>query len=73
MREGDTWSKPIYLPYLQPELTDEVLQSAEEKLGCTVPKELIELLRVQNGGYIRMSLEDRLTKELIELGHTSLH
>lgn len=50
------WSVPAYLPYLQPELTDEILKDAEDKLGFKLPMALIDLLKVQNGGYIRLSL-----------------
>lgn len=59
------WKKPIYLPYLQPELTAERIQEAEEILGYKLPVELIELLKVQNGGYIRMRLEQDSMNGLI--------
>jgi hypothetical protein len=52
------WSVPAYFPYLQPPLTDEAIASAEKKIGYTLPTEFLELLRKQNGGYIRMSLPD---------------
>ena len=55
---ANIWSKPAYLPYVQPPLTDEVLHSAEMKLGYSLPEELIALLRVQNGGSIRYTLPD---------------
>lgn len=50
------WSVPKYLPYVQPELTDEILLAAEKQLGYKLPKEYIELLKIQNGGYIRFTL-----------------
>lgn len=62
------WRKPIYLPYLQPKLTDDVLERAEQKLGYKLPKELIELLRIQNGGYIRKTLEDSLNRQIYGIG-----
>lgn len=43
------WQKPIYLPYLQPKLTDEIIEAAEQKLGYILPNELVELLKIQNG------------------------
>jgi len=52
------WAKPIYLPYLQPDLTDEMLQDAENQIGYKLPAKLIEILKVQNGGYIRYKLGD---------------
>lgn len=62
------WEKPIYLPYLQPKLTDDVLEKAEQKLGYKLPKELIELLRIQNGGYIRKTLEESLNRQIYGIG-----
>ena len=62
------WQKPIYLPYLQPKLTDEILEKAEMKLGYKLPKELIELLKVQNGGYIRKTLEESLNEQIYGIG-----
>ena len=37
--------------YEHPPLTDEMLGRAEGALGVRLPTELIELLRIQNGGY----------------------
>lgn len=37
--------------YEHPPLTDEVLDRAEREFGVRLPTELIELLRIQNGGY----------------------
>jgi hypothetical protein len=53
------WRVPAYLPYLQPPLTDEALACAERQIGYALPAELLELLRKQNGGYIRLSLPQR--------------
>jgi SMI1 / KNR4 family (SUKH-1) len=36
---------------VNPELTDVMINEAQTRLGVTLPTELIELLRVQNGGY----------------------
>ena len=44
------WRKPIYLPYVQEPLTPEALRTAEEELGYTLPRELVMMLGVQNGG-----------------------
>lgn len=62
------WNKPIYLPYLQPELTDEILAEAEKKLGYKLPEELIELLKEQNGGYIRKTLKESLNEQIYGIG-----
>lgn len=50
------WQVPIYLPYLQPTLTDNIIKDAELKIGHKLPVEYVSLLRIQNGGYIRYSL-----------------
>ncbi|MCA9111520.1 MAG: SMI1/KNR4 family protein [Planctomycetaceae bacterium] len=50
------WRVPAYLPYLQPELTADAIAEAEKAIGFTLPVEYLDLLRVQNGGYIRLSL-----------------
>lgn len=39
--------------YNHPPLTDDILRSAEKKLGVKLPTRLIELLRIQNGGYTK--------------------
>lgn len=62
------WQKPIYLPYLQPKLTDEILAKAELELRYKLPKELIELLKIQNGGYIRKTLEESLNEKIYGIG-----
>ena len=62
------WQAPVYLPYLQPELTDEALAAAEKKLGYRLPAEYIDLLRIQNGGYIRFEGLDGLNSQLFGIG-----
>jgi len=52
------WGVPVYLPYLQPKLTEKRILSAEKKLGYKLPKAFLDLLTIQNGGYIRFSLPD---------------
>lgn len=49
------WKVPAYLPYVQPSLTDRALEKAEAKLGVKLPRAYVEALRVQNGGYLRLS------------------
>jgi len=62
------WRVPAYFPYLQPPLTDEAIASAEKEIGYTLPTELLELLRKQNGGYIRMSLPDMVHSMIAGIG-----
>lgn len=52
------WRVPAYLPYLQPDLTEEAITEAELKLGVQLPESFLALLRAQNGGYIRYSLDE---------------
>lgn len=58
------WKVPAYLPYLQPPLTDKAVSSAERQIGYRLPAEFVNLLKKQNGGYIRFSLP--------ELDHNSI-
>jgi hypothetical protein len=52
------WQSPAYLTYVQPELTDELVSKFEKETNYKLPLEFINLLKIQNGGYIRYSLED---------------
>ena len=51
------WRSPKYLPYIQPALTDNALAEAEKQIGHKLPVEYIALFKIQNGGYIRYTLE----------------
>ena len=62
------WQVPAYLPYLQPPLTDDAIANAEGRLGFQLPAEFLELLRVQNGGYIRYSLPDMVHDTIAGIG-----
>lgn len=62
------WQKPIYLPYLQPELTENILENFEKNLKYKLPSELIELLKIQNGGYIRKKLEELPNEQIYGIG-----
>lgn len=50
------WAKPMYLPYVHEVLTDETVKTFEQKIGYKLPQGLIDLLKIQNGGYIRYGL-----------------
>ena len=62
------WEVPAYLPYLQPPLTDTAIADAEKIIGYALPKELIALLRKQNGGYIRLSLPEMVHDSIAGIG-----
>jgi hypothetical protein len=52
------WKVPVYLPYLQPALTPEIVAEVENKLGVLLPHSYLALLREQNGGYVRKTFAD---------------
>jgi hypothetical protein len=60
------WRVPAYLPDLQPPLTDVAVAAAEREIGYKLPSEYLDLLRKQNGGYIRYSLPE------LQLPHDSI-
>jgi hypothetical protein len=62
------WQIPKYLPYLQPKLTDKIINEAEQKIGFKLPKEYLDLLKIQNGGYIRYTLKDTPHSEISGIG-----
>jgi hypothetical protein len=62
------WQVPVYLPYLQPALTGDAVRSAEEQLGYVLPKEYLNLLRKQNGGYIRYCLQENVHSRIAGIG-----
>jgi hypothetical protein len=62
------WQVPAYLPFLQPPLTDEMVAEAQAKIGHPLPREYLELLAVQNGGYIGYRLPDRLNEMIAGIG-----
>lgn len=62
------WQVPAYLPYVQTKLTDDVLAAAEKKIGARLPNEYVELLQIQNGGYIRFTFLDGLSGQIYGVG-----
>ena len=47
------WARPVYLPYVQEELTPAKIKEVETRFNCKLPESYIELLYEQNGGYVR--------------------
>jgi hypothetical protein len=71
MKEKDKnqiWQTPKYLPYVQPELTTEIISEAEKKIGHKLPIEYLELLKIQNGGYIRYTLSEIGNEQIYGIG-----
>ena len=62
------WLVPAYLPYLQPPLTDKAVVSTEKEIGYKLPSEYLNLLKKQNGGYIRFSLPEMAHKLIVGIG-----
>jgi hypothetical protein len=62
------WQVPTYLPYLQPPLTDEVVAAAEKEIGYKLPGVYLDLLRKQNGGYIRFRLPEMVHNSIAGIG-----
>lgn len=62
------WDMPAFLPYVQPPLTNAAVRGAEKKIGYKLPKELIELLEVQNGGYLRFRLPESCNEIIAGIG-----
>src|SRR3974390_343838 len=62
------WKVPVYLPYLQPPMTEEALADAERYVGHRLPNSYIALLRVQNGGYIRYTLPGSVHSQIRGIG-----
>ncbi|NOR99681.1 SMI1/KNR4 family protein [Mycobacteroides abscessus] len=59
MDPAQVWRAPSE-HYVQSPLTDELLAAAEQELGVRLPAAYVSLLRVQNGGYLRVGFpEDR--------------
>lgn len=62
------WTVPKYLPYVQPELTSEILEQAQKQIGYNLPEKLIEILKIQNGGYIRYKLAETPHEQIMGIG-----
>jgi hypothetical protein len=62
------WRVPAYLPYVQPPLTEAAVASAEREIGYKLPAEYLNLLKKQNGGYIRYSLPEMVHDSIAGIG-----
>ena len=62
------WQVPVFLPYRQPPLTDDALANAEKRIGYKLPGKYIELLKIQNGGYIRCKALKGLNEVIYGIG-----
>jgi hypothetical protein len=62
------WKVPAYLPYLQPPLTDEAVETAQQTIGYKLPSGYLDLLRKQNGGYICFSLPEMVHDLITGIG-----
>ena len=62
------WQIPAYLPYVQPPLTEEIVASAEKEIGYKLPTAYLNLLKTQNGGYIRFVLPEMVHRSIAGIG-----
>ena len=62
------WRRPAYLPYVHAPLTDEAIAKAERTLGCELPTDFLDVLRVQNGGPIRFRIPDSVGERIAGIG-----
>ncbi len=72
MKETDLktiWTVPVYLPDIQPKLTERIIQEGETKIGFKFPKEYLDILEIQNGGYIRFTLKGTPHNQIWGIGH----
>lgn len=58
MEIKNLWNRPIFLSYLNPDLTDEMVNEAEQQLGYKLPQAYIDILKEQNGGSINYTFPD---------------
>ena len=68
MKLYSIWKVPKYLPYTHEILTDEILNNAEKKLGVKLPKTYIQLLKIQNGGYINYTISNIQHSQIYGIG-----
>ena len=62
------WAVPANLRGVQLPPTEDVAIAAEKAIGFPLPPEYAELLRVQNGGYIRFTLPDTEHESIAGVG-----
>lgn len=62
------WRQPIYLPYCNDPLTPRMIRAAERRLGQRLPRDYLDLLAVQNGGYIAWELKDMCHEMICGIG-----
>ncbi|MED5810755.1 SMI1/KNR4 family protein [Mycolicibacterium sp. 050232] len=58
MNPAHVWKVPPYEDYVQAPLTDELLDTTEQRLGVRLPESLVALLRAQNGGYLQVGFPE---------------
>jgi hypothetical protein len=65
---GRYWQVPAFLDYVQPTLTEETVREAESQLAVQLPRAYLDLLKQQNGGYLRASWPDSVSETLFGIG-----
>jgi hypothetical protein len=67
-RPLDLWRAPAFLDYVQPPLTAEAVDGAESQFGVKLAPAYLDLLAVQNGGYLRATWPDSPHRRLDGIG-----
>jgi hypothetical protein len=68
MFDHEIWRVPAFLPYVQPELTETIIEEAEEKLRVKLPNAYLDLMRIQNGGMVRCCLPESCHERIGGIG-----
>ncbi len=67
---GSYWAVPAFLEYVNAPLTDAMVVAAEKQLGVKLAPAYLEMLREQNGGYLRASWPKCVSNTLFGIGDT---
>jgi hypothetical protein len=68
MSNDQIWKVPAFLPYVQPELTETMIEEAEKKLSVKLPDAYLDLMRIQNGGMVRCRLPESCHERIGGIG-----
>lgn len=67
------WSVPVYLPYLQPNLSDAAIAEVESRLHVKLPESYLAILRQQNGGPTRWTHPETPSRDIWGIGPHGPH
>lgn len=67
------WRVPVYLPYLQPDLSDAAIAAIESRLHVKLPESYLAILREQNGGGTRWTHPESPGRDIWGIGPHGPH